>query len=64
MSRRRLLAIARKEVIQLVRDPRSLVMAFLLPLLLVLIFGYAITLDVRDIRLRVLDRDATGRTEE
>jgi len=60
VSRRRLLAMARKEVIQLVRDPRSLVMAFLLPLLLVLVFGYAITLDVRDIRLGVLDRDATA----
>jgi ABC-2 type transport system permease protein len=60
VSRRRLFAIARKEVIQLARDPRSLVLAFLLPLLLVLVFGYAITLDVRDIRLAVLDLDGTS----
>ncbi len=59
MSRRRLLAIARKELTQLARDPRSLVLAFLLPVLLVLVFGYAITLDVRDIRLGVLDLDGT-----
>ena len=59
LRRRRLLAVSRKEAIQLSRDPRSLVLAFLLPLLLVLIFGYAITLDVRDIRLAVLDRDVT-----
>ncbi|MEJ2318143.1 MAG: ABC transporter permease [Gemmatimonadales bacterium] len=60
MSQRRLFAIARKEVIQLARDPRSLVLAFLLPLLLVLVFGYAVTLDVRDIRLAVDDLDATS----
>ncbi|UCG77182.1 MAG: ABC transporter permease [Gemmatimonadota bacterium] len=54
------MAVARKEVIQLRRDPRSLVLAFLLPLLLVLIFAYATTLDVRDVRLGVLDRDRTA----
>ncbi len=64
MSRRRLLAIARKEVIQLGRDPRSLILAFLLPLLLVLVFGYAITLDVRDIRLAVLDLDVTSESRK
>jgi ABC-2 type transport system permease protein len=53
----RLLAMARKEAIQLRRDPRSLVLAFVLPLFLLLFFGYAITWDVRDIRLVVLDQD-------
>lgn len=53
----RLLAIARKEAIQLRRDRRSLVLAFLLPLLLLLFFGYAITLDVRDIGMVVVDHD-------
>ncbi|HEU4334716.1 MAG TPA: ABC transporter permease, partial [Candidatus Eisenbacteria bacterium] len=45
----RLLAVARKEVIQLRRDPRSLALAFLLPLLLLILFGYAITWDVNEI---------------
>src|SRR5688572_20940471 len=53
----RLLAMARKEAIQLRRDTRSLVLAFLLPVFLLLFFGYAITWDVRDIRLAVLDQD-------
>ncbi len=53
----RLLAMARKETIQLRRDTRSLVLAFLLPVFLLLFFGYAITWDVRDIRLAVLDQD-------
>ncbi|MFQ5746898.1 MAG: ABC transporter permease [Gemmatimonadota bacterium] len=57
MSLRRLGAIARKEIIQLRRDPRSVSLAFALPLALVLIFGYAITLDVKHIGLSVLDQD-------
>jgi ABC-2 type transport system permease protein len=55
----RLGAIARKEWIQLRRDPRSMALAFVLPLFLLLFFGYAISWDVDDIRLVVLDRDRT-----
>ena len=60
----RLLAIARKEVIQLRRDPRSLAMAFLMPALLILLFGYVISFDVKDIRLAVLDEDRSARSRE
>jgi ABC-2 type transport system permease protein len=56
----RLLAVARKEWLQLRRDARSMVLAFVLPVLLLLFFGYAISWDVRDIRLVVLDQDATA----
>ena len=52
-------AVARKEWIQLRRDPRSMTLAFALPLFLLLFFGYAISWDVDDIRLAVLDRDRT-----
>ena len=45
----RLWAIARKETLQLRRDRRSLLLAFALPLLLLIIFGYAIVWDVRAI---------------
>lgn len=57
--RTRLLAIARKEWLQLRRDPRSLALAFALPVFLLLLFGYAITWDVRDVRLVVVDHDRT-----
>jgi ABC-2 type transport system permease protein len=57
----RLRAVARKEWIQLRRDPRSMILAFVLPLFLLLFFGYAISWDVDDIKLAVLDRD---RSEE
>ncbi|MEX0837066.1 MAG: ABC transporter permease [Gemmatimonadota bacterium] len=57
---RRLAAISRKEWIQLRRDRRSMILAFLLPLILLLFFGYAITWDVEDISLAVLDEDASA----
>jgi ABC-2 type transport system permease protein len=57
---RRLRAMARKEAIQLRRDPRSLALAFLLPILMLILFGYAITLDVRNIRLAVVDRSRSA----
>jgi ABC-2 type transport system permease protein len=59
MSWTRLLAMARKEWLQVRRDPRSMALAFLLPLLMLLLFGYAITWDVKDLELVVLDGDRT-----
>lgn len=58
----RILAIARKELIQLRRDTRSLILAFLLPPGLILFFGYAIQFDVEDIRLAIWDGDRTQTT--
>jgi ABC-2 type transport system permease protein len=55
----RLVAVARKEVLQLRRDARSLGLAFVLPLLLLLLFGYGITTDVEHIRTAIVDRDHT-----
>lgn len=60
----RLLAIARKETIQLRRDPRSLAMAFLVPAAMIIFFGYIISFDVKDIRLAVLDQDHSQRSRE
>jgi ABC-2 type transport system permease protein len=60
----RLLAIARKEWIQLRRDTRSMILAFVLPLFLLLFFGYAITWDVNDIPVAVLDQDRTRESRE
>lgn len=60
----RLFAIARKEALQLKRDSRSLILAFILPLFMVLFFGYAISWDVKDIRLGVWDQDGTRASRE
>jgi len=52
-------AIARKEYFHLIRDFRSLYLAFFIPLLLILLFGYALSLDVENIRTVVVDHDNT-----
>ncbi len=64
MKLSRLLAMARKEAVQLRRDPRSMVLAFVLPVFLLLFFGYAITWDVRNIPLAVVNEDGGQRSRE
>ncbi len=60
----RIAAITKKELIQIRRDPLSLAMAFLMPVLLLLIFGYAITLDVNNLTMIVYDLDKSGMSRE
>jgi ABC-2 type transport system permease protein len=57
MSYRRLRAIARKELLHVVRDPRSLASAIAIPLMMLLIFGYALSLDVDRIPTIVYNLD-------
>jgi ribosome-dependent ATPase len=56
-SRHRLLSCARRETLELLRDPIRLAMSLLGTVLLMLIMGYGISLDVQDLRYAVLDRD-------
>ncbi len=55
----RIPAIARKEVIHIIRDWRTLTMAFVLPTILILLFGYAITFDIKNLKVAVADEDQT-----
>ncbi|WP_242343354.1 ABC transporter permease [Anaeromyxobacter terrae] len=57
-------ALARKELRQLSRDPRTVFVLVALPALLVLLFGFVLTLDVRHVPLAVLDRDRTRASRE
>lgn len=59
IERKRLLAVSRKEAIQLRRDRKSLVLAFILPVILLILFGYAITWDVENIETVVIDEDVS-----
>ena len=51
-------------MLHIIRDARSLVMALALPLLMILLFGYALTLDVDRIPAVVYDRDRTPESRE
>jgi len=56
----RLKAIVRKEFYHLIRDYRSLYLAFAIPLLLIILFGYALSLDVNHIKTIVVDYDKSA----
>ena len=60
----RLSAIARKETLHIVRDWRSLFLAIAIPLILILLFGYALDMDLDDVPLVVWDQSRTPRSRE
>lgn len=51
--------IVTKEIRHILRDPKSLTIAIIMPLLMTLLYGYAVNLDTRNIRLAVVDADHT-----
>jgi len=61
---RKILAVAHKEVRQIVRDPLTLVMLLGLPAFMLVIFGYAISFDVDHVALGVQDRDRSPASRE
>lgn len=63
-SLRRTRAIARKELLHIVRDPRSLMMALALPMIMLVMFGYALSLDVDQIPALIYDQDQTPESRE
>ncbi|MBI2516270.1 MAG: ABC transporter permease [Opitutae bacterium] len=59
MNLRRLWAVARKESLHIRRDPRSLILSIGIPMLMLILFGYALTLDVDRVPLVVWDQSGT-----
>lgn len=53
-DQRRLLALVRKESLQAIRDPSTILIAFVLPVVLLFLFAYAVSLDVREVRIGVV----------
>lgn len=60
MNQRRLWAVARKEFLHILRDPRSLGMAIVIPILMLFLYGYALTLDVDRVPTVVWDQSETA----
>ena len=63
MRLRRVKAIAVKESLQIVRDPRSLMIALLIPLMQMFMLGYGINLDVKHIPLCAYDREGSQQSQ-
>lgn len=64
MSRTRLLAMAKKEVLQIVRDWHSLIIIIVMPAILVLLFGYGVNLDLKALPVYVYDRDGSQQSQD
>lgn len=61
---RRITAVSRKEFLHVIRDPRSLALGILMPMIMLFLFGYALTLDVDRVPLVVWDQDNTTQSRE
>ncbi len=61
---RRMTTIGRKEFLHVMRDPRSLAMGILMPLIMLFLFGYALTLDVDKVPLAVWDQSNSPQSRE
>jgi ABC-2 type transport system permease protein len=64
MRLRRLKALATKEVLQIWRDPRSLVIALLLPFTQMFLFGYGVNLDLKHIPICTFDREGSQQSQD
>lgn len=60
----RIWAIAKKEMIQLLHEPRTLAMVFVVPVVMVLIFGYVAGADIKNVKFAVVDYDHTAVSRE
>ena len=58
----RLRGLVRKESLQILRDPSSIAIAFVMPVVLLLLFGFGVSLDARNIRLALVVEQADANT--
>ena len=64
MSLTRLIAVARKEIVQILRDARSLIIVLIMPVILVLLFGYGVNLDLKHLPVYVYDQDGSQQSQD
>ncbi|BEV70927.1 MULTISPECIES: ABC transporter permease [unclassified Paludibacterium] len=62
-SWRRLAALCRKESFQIVRDPSSVLIAFILPVLLLFIFGFGVSLDASRMRIGIVSESPSAEAQ-
>jgi ABC-2 type transport system permease protein len=55
----RIRAVSRKEFLHLIRDPRSLGLGIVIPMLMLILFGFALTMDVSNVPVVVWDQNGT-----
>ena len=60
----RLVSIIRKEFIHIMRDPRTLGMMLMMPIMQLVLLGYAATTDIRHVHIAVYDTDRTAQSRQ
>lgn len=63
-STRRVIAIAHKEVLHVVRDPRSLYLALGMPIVLLVLFGFGVSFDMEHLPVAVVDEDRSAASRD
>jgi ABC-2 type transport system permease protein len=64
MNMKRVLAIQRKEVVQIRRDPRSLAIVFFMPVMLMVLMGKGISLDQKNVPVCIFDREGSQQSQD
>ncbi|MBK8783390.1 MAG: ABC transporter permease [Anaerolineales bacterium] len=64
MLNTRIFSIVRKEFVQILRDPRTLALIIVMPIIQLFLLGYAATTDVRNIPMAVLDQNQSSQSRE
>ena len=64
MSFTRFLAVAKKEIVQVLRDSRSLIIVLIMPVILVMLFGYGVNLDQKHIPIYIYDQAGSQQSQD
>ena len=59
-THKRILSISRKEFLHIIHDPRSLIIIIIMPVLQLLMFGYALNMEIQNIDMAVIDHSQTS----
>lgn len=60
----RIYALVKKEFRQIRRDARTLYLIFLFPVFLLILFGYALSLDVKNVKIAIKNNDNSAETRD
>jgi len=63
MNIKRLRALIKKESLQVIRDPSTILIAFILPILLLFLMGYAVSLDAKNIPIGIISKSQSSRAQ-
>lgn len=64
MNPKRLKALIKKEALQILRDPSAILIAFVLPLILLFLMGYAVSLDAKKIHIAVISNTENSASQK